>query len=78
MAVKFEYFQKAQMLMEYDKLSEWLNIEYKNLLELEKNATEENGGIQEKLRKLKKQSQELEIEYLNKEKQISTDRKSVV
>ena len=59
-------------LMEYDKLSEWLNIEYKNLLELEKNVTEENGGIQGKLRKLKRQSQELEIEYLNKEKQIST------
>ena len=58
--------------MEYDKLSEWLNIEYKNLLELEKNVTEENGGIQGKLRKLKRQSQELEIEYLNKEKKIST------
>ena len=59
-------------LMKYDDLSDWLNIEYKILLDKEKNAFKENNLLQAKVRRLKRQSQELEIEYLNKEKQIST------
>lgn len=59
-------------LMKYDDLSDWLNDEYKRLLEIEKNATKENNELQEKLRKLRFQAQELDIEYLSKEKQIST------
>ena len=66
-----EFYYKDQ-LMEYDNLSDWLNIEYKNLLNIEKNALNENNNLIGKLKKLKRQSQELEIEYLSKEKQIST------
>ena len=66
-----EFYYKDQ-LMEYDNLSDWLNIEYKNLLDIEKNALNENNSLIGKLKKLKRQSQEFEIEYLSKEKQIST------
>ena len=59
-------------LMKYDDLSDWLNIEYKILLDKEKNAFKENNLLQAKVRRLKIQSQDLEIEYLSKEKQIST------
>lgn len=59
-------------LMKYDDLSDWLNIEYKILLDKEKNAFKENKLLQAKVRRLKRQSQDLEIEYLSKEKQIST------
>ena len=66
-----EFYYK-DVLLQYDDLSDWLNEQYKILLEIEKNALEENSGLQEKLEKLKQQSQQLEVEYLSKEKQIST------
>lgn len=59
-------------VMKYDELSELVNKEYKRLLDIEKEAIENNNSLQEKLKKLKIQSQELDIEYLSKEKQIST------
>ena len=59
-------------LMEYDNLSDWVNDEYKRLLELEKQTQKENNEAQKSLKKLKRQAQELEEEYLSKEKQIST------
>lgn len=59
-------------LMEYDDLSDWINDEYKRLLELEKQTLKENDEAQRNLKKLKKQAQDLEDEYLSKEKQIST------
>ena len=59
-------------LMKYDELSELVNDEYRRLLEIEKEAVEKNNSLKEKLIKLKYQSQELEVEYLSKEKQIST------
>ena len=59
-------------LLKYDDLSDWLNDEYKRLLEIEKQTSKENSEIQINLNKLKKQAQELEEEYLSKEKQIST------
>lgn len=59
-------------LMEYDDLSDWLNDEYKRLLELEKQTSKENDEAQRNLKKLKRQAQDLEEEYLSKEKQIST------
>lgn len=68
-SLEFYYNDK---LMKFDELSEWLNDEYKELLEIEKEAVENNNSLQEKLKKLKIQAQELEIEYLSKEKQIST------
>lgn len=59
-------------LMRYDELSDWLNDEYKRLLDIEKKALKENNDLQGKLRKLKRQAQDLDMEYLSKEKQIST------
>ena len=59
-------------LIEYDELSDWVNKEYKKLLKIEQTALKDCKISQEKLDKLKKQSEELEVEYLSKEKQIST------
>lgn len=68
-SLEFYYNDK---LMEYDKLGDWLNEQYKILLEIEKKAFDENSKLEVTLRKLKRQSRDLEIEYLSKEKQIST------
>ena len=65
-------FYYNDVLMEYDDLSDWLNDEYKRLLEVEENASKENEEAQRSLTKLKRQAQELDEEYLSKEKQIST------
>lgn len=59
-------------IIEYDDLSDWLNDEYKRLMEIEKNTLKENAEAKKNLEKLKKQSQELDSEYISKEKQIST------
>ena len=59
-------------VMEYDDLSDWLNDEYKRLLETDKTVTKENKQLQKTLNKMIKQSQDLETEYMSKEKQIST------
>ena len=66
-----EFYYENQLL-QYDDLSDWVNVQYKRLLDIQKNATKENAELSEKLRKLKQQSEELEMEYLSKEKQIST------
>ena len=66
-----EFYYKDDII-EYDDLSDWLNDEYKRLLELGKNTSKENNEAERTLNKLKKQSQELDAEYLSKEKQIST------
>lgn len=68
-SLEFYYNDK---IMKYDELSDWVNDEYKRLLDLEKEAVENNNSLQEKLKKLKIQSQQLDVEYLSKEKQIST------
>ena len=68
-SLEFYYQDK---LLEYDELSDWVNEQYKTLLEREKNAVKEISGLREKLNKLKDQTEQLEIEYLSKEKQIST------
>ena len=65
-------FLYNNQLMEYDELSDWLNDEYKRLFEIEKTTSKQNREAQKTLKKLKKQAQELEVEYLSKEKQIST------
>lgn len=66
-----EFYYNDQLL-EYDDLSDWVNTQYKRLLEIQQNATKEYAELEEKLKKLKYQSEELEMEYLSKEKQIST------
>ncbi len=64
------YYQNKQL--KYDELSDWVNEQYKDLIETEKKAIRENADLVEKLKKLKKETEELEVEYLSKEKQIST------
>ena len=64
------YYQDT--LMEYDELGDWINEQYKKLLEIEKKSNKENIELSEKLEKIKQQAEQLEIEYLAKEKQIST------
>ena len=64
------YYQNKQL--KYDELSDWVNEQYKDLIETEKKAIRENAELVEKLKKLKKETEELEVEYLSKEKQIST------
>lgn len=68
-SIEFYYNNK---LMKYDELSDWVNAEYQRLVNIEKKAIKENNSLQGKLIKLKKQSKDLDIEYLSKEKQIST------
>ena len=68
-SIEFYYNNK---LMKYDELSDWVNVEYQRLVNIEKKAIKENNSLQGKLIKLKKQSKDLDIEYLSKEKQIST------
>ena len=66
-----EFYYENQLL-QYDDLSDWVNEQYKRLLNIQKESTKENSELKEKLQKLKRQSEELEMEYLSKEKQIST------
>lgn len=66
-----EFYYKNEKI-EYDELSRWINEQYGELLEKEKQATRENKILGEKLEKLKKETEKLEEEYLSKEKQIST------
>ena len=61
-----------EKIMKYDELGDWVNNEYKRLLDIEKQAIKENNALQGNLAKLKRQSQSLDLEYLSKEKQIST------
>ena len=68
---KLEFYYKGQLL-EYDEIGEWINSQYKQLTEIEKLASIQNIEYSDKLEKLKKESQDLEVEYLAKEKQIST------
>lgn len=65
-------FYHDDELMKYDELGEWVNDEYRRLLSIEKEAVENNNSLRATLKKLKKQAQELEVDYLSKEKQIST------
>lgn len=59
-------------LLTYDDLSDWLNDEYKKLIEIEKENIKQNKEMQINLKTLQKQTEELEAEYISKEKQIST------
>ena len=68
---KIEFYYQDELL-EYDEIGEWINSQYEKFIELEKNISEEIIEFSEKLKKFKEESQNLEIEYLAKEKQIST------
>lgn len=64
------YFEDIKL--EYGTLPEFINIEYDNCIEKKKIADELISQYTEKLEKLKEESASLDIEYIMKEKQIST------
>ena len=49
-SIEFYYNNK---LMKYDELSDWVNVEYQRLVNIEKKAIKENNSLQGKLIKLK-------------------------
>ena len=65
-------FYYEDEVLEYDDLADWINDEYKRLLKIEIDCVKENNNLQARLKKLKEQTENLEVEYLSKEKQIST------
>ena len=68
---ELEFYFKDQKI-KYDGLSDWVNEQYISFIEREHSLDRENVELKEKLEKLKKEIEQLEIDYLNKEKQIST------
>lgn len=68
-SLEFYYEDK---LIQYDELSDFVNEQYKKLLEIEKTSIKDYSELKEKRDRLKQESEQLEMEYLSKEKQIST------
>lgn len=58
--------------LEYENLAEFIKNEYTETEELHEQADKDISDLDERLKKLKEVSADLEIEYLAKEKQIST------
>ena len=64
------YFEDKKI--EYSVLAEFINQEYKKLIEKEANINKEEKQLKEKLQNLQIEATLLEADYLAKEKQIST------
>lgn len=64
------YFENKKI--EYEFLVDFINEQYRKLLSLEKTAETRYDELQEKLNKMQILAAELNIEYVAKEKQIST------
>ena len=64
-------FLYNEEILKYDSLSDWINLQYKEMIKKEKESVIEYNKYKEKLNILQKQSEELESEYISKEKQIS-------
>lgn len=58
--------------MEYDELSKFIRDQYVELAQKQEKADIEKDRLKDKLENIKKESIDLEVEYLDKEKQIST------
>ena len=65
-------FQYQNELLKYDELADFVNEQYKRLIEIEEENIKNNIEYQQKLNLLKKETEKLEIDYIEKEKQIST------
>ena len=68
---ELEFYYEGKQL-KYDDLSDWINEQYKKFIEKEKKIKQDKKDAIQKFEKFKEQSQNLEVEYLSKEKQIST------
>ena len=65
-------FQYQNEVLKYDELADFVNEQYKRLIEIEEENIKNNIEYQQKLNLLKKETEKLEIDYIEKEKQIST------
>ena len=65
-------FQYQNKVLKYDELADFVNEQYKRLIEIEEENIKNNIKYQKKLNLLKKETEKLEIDYIEKEKQIST------
>ena len=68
---ELEFYYEGKQL-KYDDLSDWINEQYKKFIEKEKKIKQDKKDAIQKFEKFKEHSQNLEVEYLSKEKQIST------
>ncbi len=65
-------FQYKDEILKYDELSDFVNEQYKRLMKEEEENIKNNIEYKQKLSLLKIETEKLEAEYIEKEKQIST------
>ena len=65
-------FQYQNEELKYDELADFVNNQYKRLIEIEEENRKNNLEYQQKLNMLKIETEKLEKDYIEKEKQIST------
>ena len=65
-------FQYKDEILKYDELSDFVNEQYKRLIKEEEENIKNNIEYKQKLSLLKIETEKLEAEYIEKEKQIST------
>ena len=65
-------FQYNEEVLKYDELADFVNEQYKRLIEIEEENIKNNIEYKQKLSLLKLGTEKLEADYIEKEKQIST------
>ncbi len=65
-------FQYNEEVLKYDELADFVNEQYKRLIEIEEENIKNNIEYKQKLSLLKLETEKLEADYIEKEKQIST------
>ena len=65
-------FQYNEEVLKYDELADFVNEQYKRLIEIEEENIKNNIEYKQKLSLLKLETEKLETDYIEKEKQIST------
>ena len=68
---ELEFYYNDEKLT-YDLLGDFVNLQYNKIVEIRKNVQNDNIEYQKKLSALKQETERLEAEYIEKEKQIST------
>ena len=68
---ELEFYYKDEVL-KYDDLPDFINNQYKKLIDIEEENIKNNIEYQKKLEILRKETEKLEADYIEKEKQIST------
>lgn len=68
---ELEFYYQDEIL-KYDDLPDFINSQYKKLIDIEEENIKNNIEYKNKLEILKKETEKLEADYIEKEKQIST------